>query len=297
MKKALLAVGCLLLGMALAVVILPYTGVDLGWLTGRSETQIYDLIEPFTAMDVDAANCDVFLYRDRGYPGGVYIQEGRGITSQVEIEDGNLTIRWAQSWPWLDKLFFWKDDDQYLSVYLPEGTYECLRICTTSGDIYASEGLSPSRMEFSTDSGYISVWDMRDGEMHVESASGNVSVSDCALASADFSAGSGEVWLSQVELDTLTAETGSGDISLDWVEAAGEVTLRSGSGNIELWDSDAAALDLETGSGDIRGFLMSPKRFEVTGGSGDAVVPPSDEDGGLCRVTGGSGDIYFKIEQ
>lgn len=296
MKKVLIAVGCLLLGMALAVVIMPLAGVDLGWLTGKFETQIYDLTEPFEALEVDAANCDVFLYRERSYPGGVYIQEGRGIACRVEIVDGVLTISWAQSWPWLDKLFFWRDDEQTLSVYLPERVYERLSVRTTSGDIYISDGLSPSQVDIRTDSGYVSVWNMRGGELCVETGSGSVSLSDSELTAAAFTAGSGEVWLSQVELGALTAETGSGDIGLDWVESEGEMTLRAGSGDIDLWDSDAAALSIETGSGDIRAFLLSPKRFEAHSDSGDVTAPASDESAGLCKAVSGSGDIYFQIE-
>ena len=121
MKKTLAAVGLILAGVALAVAVMPLFGVSFDWfIPSEPETQIYEIDAPFTALDVQAEGCDVFLYRDRGSEAEVYMPENSRIDASAEVVDGVLTVRWSRRSSWVDRL---RDDDYIsLSVYLPSNS-------------------------------------------------------------------------------------------------------------------------------------------------------------------------------
>ena len=296
MKKTLAAAALILAGVALAVAVMPLFGVSFDWfIPSEPETQIYDIDAPFTALDVQAEGCDVFLYRDRGSEAEVYMPENSRIDAVAEVVDGVLTVRWSRRSSWVDRL---RDDDYIsLSVYLPSDSCKTITVTTDSGDVYASDRIGPDSLTVTTDSGTISVWDLQDGNLSLTTGSGDIFVSDSTAADAVLTAGEGDVWLSDVELDSLQVGTGTGDVSLTAVKTAGEMVLSSEGGDVMLWDSDGAGMDITTGSGDVTGDILSPKRYEIDAGGGSVHTPPGDENGGLCRITTGGGDVYLEQVQ
>ena len=150
MKKTLAAVGLILAGVALAVAVMPLFGVSFDWfIPSEPETQIYEIDAPFTALDVQAEGCDVFLYRDRGSEAEVYMPENSRIDASAEVVDGVLTVRWSRRSSWVDRL---RDDDYIsLSVYLPSNSCEAITVTTDSGDVYVSGRISPDSLSVTTE--------------------------------------------------------------------------------------------------------------------------------------------------
>ena len=293
MKKTLIAVILILVGVALSLIVMPSFGISFDWLIpSRPETHIYEINAPFTALDVQAEGCDVFLYRGRGSEAEVYLSENSRIDAVAEVVDGVLTVRWSRRSSWVDKL---RDDDyNSLSVYLPAKSCEAVVVTTDSGNVYASDRISPESLTIITDSGDISVWELQDGAVSFTTGSGDIFFSESTAADAVLTAGEGDVYMTDTELDSLRVETGTGDVSLNAVKTAGAMVLSSGGGDVMFWDSDGASMDITAGSGRVTGDILSPKRYEIDAGGGSVHTPPNDENGGLCRITTGGGDVYLE---
>lgn len=295
MKKALIAIGFILAGMVLAVLILPAFGIGFSWLIpSRLDTEIYTISQPFTELDVKADGCDVFLYRSSDDQAEVYMSEDKRTDCRVEVENGVLIVRWERQSAWTDK--FRSHENPSLSVYLPGRSGDTLRIEGTSGHVYASGRFSPEMLTITTESGDVSVWDLQGGEAVFKSASGDISFSDSEAAAVSVDSSSGAIWMSDVELESLQAFNASGEISLDDVQASGEVKLYTQSGSIYMLDCDGGSFDICSVSGNVSGNLLSPKQFEASSVSGHVSVPQSDSSAGLCKILTSSGGVHIEVD-
>lgn len=278
MKKTAAAAALVLVGMLLALAILPGLGFDFSFLGAfRLKSTSYTVSESFSAIDVQGGACSISVSSSYDSQCQVYIRELGGRSRSARVVDGALTVTGGGERSWLEKLHFLDAGERYISIYLPEESACTLRLATTSGDIYVSSEMGFGSTSLETDSGDISFYGSVDGTLTAET-------------------GSGEIYLSGVDAAALTARTGSGELDLDTVNASGPVELTAGSGDIWLWDCDGESFRIETGSGDVSGTFLTPKDFVTETGSGSVNAPLADKSAGLCQVKTGSGDIWLHVE-
>lgn len=282
MRKVLTAIALIIAGMALAIAVLPTLGIDFSWLSNRYEIEIYQFDEPVRQVIVQGADWDVFINPSFGGDElEVFTSEQSRNYCDVDVTDGVLTVTRTDNRSWLDRLELGREAYPYISLYLPEGSYELLALQTDSGNIYMSY-----------DEGYLAF-----DTVQLESGSGWIHYNDCPAETITARSGSGDVRLNEVTAGTVDVTTTSGDIDFDSTAVSGELTAETTSGDIWFWDSDAGSLQLKTASGDVWGNLLTPKNFETHTTSGDVDVPDSDKSAGLCSITTSSGDIRLQVDE
>ncbi len=162
-----------------------------------------------------------------------------------------------------------------LSVDAGSGTVD---VRTIEGDVSVDTG-----------SGKVLVNGLRGTRVSLEAGSGAVEGSGITAESMAVETGSGGVTLADVAVPRISVETGSGGVTLGMTQAPDELTIETGSGDVELrvQGNLSARVEFETGSGDIEtDFPVTIRRHmrnHVRGQIGDGK--------GRIQVETGSGDI------
>lgn len=278
MKRVFQAVALVIVGMLLALLVLPHFGFDFGFLGSfRPQSNSRTVNEPFDAIQIRGGVCDVDVSTSYDGRCQVYVRDLDGTSAPVRVEDGTLTVAGGGERSWLEKLKVLDEGERYISISLPEDMVCALTVETGSGDIYVSDELTFTNASVTADSGDISFHAGVEGE-------------------AALGTGSGDIYMSTLSLGSLTARTDSGELDLDGVTASGAVELSSGSGDIWLWDCDGESFQIGTDSGDVSASFLRRMDFVTDSDSGNVDAPLPDRSAGRCQVTTGSGDIWLYVE-
>jgi len=275
----------------------------------------YEVKEDFSSIRIDGRECSVRLAPSEDGKCSVICRETDQATNRVSVENGQLTVKHEYKRHWF-QLVGVSLDLLEITVMLPEESYDRLEIGTASGDIEVPQGFTFTEAEIGSASGDAAFYAQTRGALKLSSTSGDLAMDgirakslsagttsgELVLSSAkvlgevSVSTTSGDIELKSVRCKELRTESVSGDTELTDVIAEGRLEAGSTSGEISFDGCDAATLRIESTSGDVGGTLLSPKRFEADATSGE-VRAPYDEDGGLCKVSTTSGDIFFRIEK
>lgn len=276
MKKVIAAVGLTVLGMLLALAVLPKFGFEFGFMGDlRPKSTSYDVGEPFHAVRVQGGACDISINSAYDGQSQVYIRALGNMTRTVRVEDGVLTVSVGGNEGLFAKLGL-GEDDRYINVYLPEDQIFPLE-AESEGDIYLA-------------------YDLTFGDSTVKSG-GDISIHAGVEGTLTVETDSGDIYISDVKAQAMTVRSRSGELALDTVTASGPTTLTTDSGDVWLWDCDGDSFTITTDSGDVSATFLSGKNFVASTGSGSMQVPTPDRSAGLCSVETGSGDIWLNVEE
>ena len=216
------------------------------------------------AIDVQCERADVELAASGEADCKVVCFENNQEKYAVDAVDGTLVIRPEnKTTRW--SLFGFAFKSPRITIYLPAGTYELLKVEMDTGDLTADKALSFQNVEV---------------EM-----------------------GTGDLTLSGVQVQAMTARGGTGDIRLSDMGAqtvlnnvvcSGDLRCDSSTGDIRLTDVDGANLYLSASTGDIEGSIRTDKVFTAQASTGKISVPATTS-GGRCEVETSTGDIRLTI--
>lgn len=235
------------------------------------------------AFDLNSVSDDLSILPAEGSEGRIeyYESEKYGYEIKTEKKDGNvcLCLNYVQKLPWYQSMFSFVNiisEETPVTVYLPKGEYESLKLNGTSSDLKISEGYSFTSMDVTTVSGEVSLarTDIA-GKTYIRTTSGDIEA---------------ELTVS----DDMEVYTTSGDIRLDNTLISGDLNLETTSGEVSLRDFDCAAAKIKTVSGNVSGRFITPKSYITDTVSGEVNVPKND--GAECSIHTVSGDISFERE-
>ena len=285
--------------------------------TAETETNTYEITEPFTGVDIRVPSADVrFAASADGKP-RVESTHSTRLREIVRVADGVLNVVQVDAGRWYEHIGFFFGADESVTVYLPADALDSLVIQTASGDIAVGVPFAFERVKLQTASGEVDFSAQAHENLEIETVSGDITAAGTTILNAAISATSGEVQLADLSVaDTLSVKTVSGDIELEAVTAgaadlettSGEVELtdtrvadclviNTVSGNVELENSEGETMYIHTTSGDVTGTLPRAKDFELKSTSGREWCSASSSDGGLCEVTTMSGDIVLYVAE
>ncbi len=254
MKKSLIIgcimvfVGLILQGISLAKVGFDATALIQGYATTTENTYIIE-DEVYTVV-ILGMDSDVVILPSENELSRVISHDGQNLENKVTIKNGVLTINQIDSREWYDRVLnLGKNMD--ITIYLPEKTYESLKITTGGGDIFTSEKLT--------------------------------------FSSVDIETKSGDVQFSSVVIEDLSILTSSGDADAKWKNTK-FIDIVSDSGDIEIDALGGEKILMETTSGDISGRMFGDITFEAETRSGTINVPRSHQ-GEICTLRTNSGNI------
>ncbi len=282
MKKTaiaiLIAVLVVAIGAGLCFAGLSAVGFKLEVLDMREyETNTYDFGDPVREIDVEGRTADLELLPAEDGKCRVVCFENDREKYAVDLADGRLIIRPASDGKgWHFSLFTFKSPR--ISVYLPAGTYDALRITLHTGDITADKALSFVRLEAELNTGDLTLNGVQANEMRINGATGDIRHKDVTPDMADLSLSTGKIELVNVV-------------------CSGDLRCKNSTGDIRLTDIDAANLYLKASTGDITGTIRTPKIFTAHASTGKVSVPAASDSAvdGRCEAETSTGDIRLSV--
>lgn len=337
----LVAVSCIVLGLLIILGTSFKIGFDYNQLnTGTLETNTYTVEQPFQNIDIQSRWSNVYFAVAQNAQCEVVCTETERKQCVVSVENGTLTVSQKDTRRWYECFgIFWGPSDvseMKITVYLPQESYQSLRVHSQSGDVSVGTEFAFQTAELQTTSGNIQFLGSVKEQLAANSNSGNITVENVNVDmlqaettsgnlilnaiqvqnGIDLKATSGNLKMGNVTAQNLTAETTSGNITLNTVQAKDKLDLEASSGTVRLenavsqelvcattsgdvrfQDSDAHSITVSSTSGCVEGNLRTAKNFEISTTSGDMDVPYSDSGADLCQVTTTSGDVSLRISE
>ena len=292
--------------------------MTLGWdfsklSTVKYETNTHEVMDRFQSITVDTDTADItFLPAEDGRI-QVVCHEPQNAKHALTVADGVLTIRQINEKKWYDYIGFDLGSTK-ITVYLPKGDYQDLRIRESTGDITIPEDFRFESMDIRLSTGNVTSRASVLGEMKIKTSTGDITVSNIAVEAMDLTVSTGKVHLSKVSCDgdvkirvstgkteitdlscqSLFSQGNTGDITLKNVIATEKFSIERTTGNVRFDRCDAAELWIQTDTGNVGGTLLSEKVFRCKTDTGRVEVPQTIT-GGKCEIITDTGDIHLQI--
>jgi len=291
---------------------------ELKWDFDRLSTVLYEKSEyqinqKFTNIDIITDTADI-LFEVSEVSSMVICNEEKKIKHVVKVVDDTLEIHVDNQREWYENIGI-NFDRAKITIYIPEGEYDNLKIKSSTGDVYI-----PKYFKFENIDIYESTGDVFNyaeaGMVKIKTSTGDVSVSNIFVDNLDIITSTGDVLVSDIEclndikINASTGNTGiknvkskniissgsSGDIKMSNVLTNDKISIKRSTGDVDFHMIDAGEIYIKTDTGDVEGSLLSEKMFMIRSDTGDIDVPRT-VTGGICEIETDTGDIEIEIKR
>ncbi|MBQ6568953.1 MAG: DUF4097 family beta strand repeat protein [Clostridia bacterium] len=316
MKKGTIisAVILTVLGLALAGGALAIAGFDFSKLdTVKYETNTYTADDIFDKIEITSKETDiVFKPSTDGRLSAVCVEREK-VKHNVSVENGTLKITAEDNRKWYDHLGIFSKALS-MTVYLPSGEYEALKINCRTGDVLIGDPFAFKSAEITASTGDVSCSNLLSDTLLVKTSTGDIKLDkvsagtiDLTVTTGDITAGeincedilsvkvgTGRTNLTDVTCKSLISSGNTGDIVLKNTIASERFNIERGTGDVRFERCDAGEITVKTNTGDVTGTLLSEKIFVAKTSTGSVKVPETTS-GGVCKITTSTGDIKISI--
>lgn len=281
MKKVMLLIGgCLMIaGIALFIFVAFVANYDFMELGSMNYvTNNYDIQESFESVCIDTNTADVEFKPSSDGQCRVVCHEKEKLIHKVSVKNGTLTISLVDERNWLDHIkgSIFNFGATLVTVYLPEGAYDELKVDNTTGHVKLAGEWQLDELDLQTTTGDICVDGVTcDGAVSLHVTTGMIS-------------------LENLICENLTANGSTGDAVLKNVIVSDTLRVKRTTGDVKLDRCDAGEVYINATTGDVTGSFLTPKVIYAKSTTGDVDVPRSTT-GGRCEIDVTSGDIRIKI--
>lgn len=147
--------------------------------------------------------------------------------------------------------------------------------------IYLPKGKNITDFNFSTTSGDSEIEGVLADVANINSVSGDIELEHVAFQKTEVHTVSGDVEITNSELGEGVFQTVSGDGEIRQSEIAGELRLKTVSGDFELFEVTAGNTFIKSVSGDIEGEEFYPISVSLSSISGDISIENTDHSRGI----------------
>lgn len=280
--------------------------------SGKYTTNEHEINENITSVLIDSEVSDIEILSSENGEYKVVSYERPELEHSITITDGTLKIHQLDQRKWYQFIGF-NFDNAKLTVYLPEGEYDMLKIDGSTGDILVTDSFQFSSIDISNSTGDVKNY-AASTTMQISTSTGDIDVKNVTASAIELSASTGDIELSGIEcsgdifVDSTTGEkflfdiacqnlsikSSTGDVELDNVLATGKLSIVGSTGDVKFTGCDAAEIFVKISTGDVKGTLLSEKIFIVDTSTGKIDVPKTTT-GGVCEITTSTGDIKITI--
>lgn len=281
MKKVLLMIGgCLMIaGIALFIFVAFVANYDFMELGSMNYvTNNHDIQESFESISINTVTADVEIKPSADGQCHVVCHEKEKLIHKVSVKNGTLTISLVDERNWLDHIkgSIFNFGTTLVTVYLPEGAYDELKVDNTTGHVKLAGEWQLDELDLQTTTGDICVDGVTcDGAVSLHVTTGMIS-------------------LENLICENLTANGSTGDAVLKNVIVSDTLRVKRTTGDIKLNRCDAGEVYIIATTGDVTGSFLTPKVIYAKSTTGDVDVPRSTT-GGRCEIDVTTGDIRIKI--
>ncbi len=308
------AAALILIGGILFAGVMFVNGWDLHKLgTVTYTTSTYEADGDFQSIYINVDTTEVeFVYTD-GEQCRIVCFEDEKVRHSAAVQNGTLVIDTVDTRKWYEYISL-SFDRPKMTVYLPQNTYNSLRIETDTGNITVPKELSFDTLIIDGDTSNVNCFASARQSMEIKLSTGDIRLEAIAAGQLKLKTSTGRIHVNtadvggdiRIETDTgkveladtscgdLYAESDTGSVTLKNVIGSGKFTIESDTGSIMFEDSDAAEISAETDTGNVTGTLLSDKIFIAETSTGRVDVPKTST-GGKCEIKTSTGNIRITV--
>ena len=318
MKKRTAATAAIIAALGLAIFAGAYaaSGFDISKLSSEGYmSSTYEAAGDFSAIDIDTIATDVTFAVSDGGSAKVVCGERARVRHTVRVEDGTLLVRAEDERKWYDRIALF-GKRLTMTVYLPDGSYESLRVVSRTGDVTVPAEFAFGNAGIDASTGDVAFFGQAGGRLAVETSTGDIALKGVSAGEIALSVSTGGVSAESVECEgAFTVNVNTGKTALSNV-ACGSLSVKGGTGRVTLSDTaardsfdievrtgdvrfdgcDAGEIRVKTSTGDVTGTLLTQKVFVCRTSTGRVRVPDTTE-GGRCEIATSTGDIEIGVKE
>ena len=237
--------------------------------------QIVTIAEPFDSIKINTQDCDVkFVPYNGDADAEIHIFEQDGVSHQVLVEDGVLTIKMIDERNWTDYIsvfnVYGQPESMSMTLCVPNQLYTSMHITTDTGDVripqmpdvvemvlrsstgeIICEGVCGDTLDCMTSTGDITVQTSTPTFMKLHSSTGDLKVSVAGGQEIHLKTDTGEVNARNVNALMFTCSSNTGDVELENVQAQDYLQAMTSTGDIDIENCDAKDVNIQSSTGDI----------------------------------------------
>lgn len=282
----------------------------------EKETNTYELTEDFKNITTNLGVTDLEFVPTTDGSKKVVCQETKKYHHKVSVANDELTITSNDARRWYETWFSFNLTNLKVTVYLPAGEFNNLKIEDSTGNVNIPHDYSFNNVnlkvstgdvkfaanvaeyaEFNSSTGDFNINEMSTKNLKVKASTGKINLNKVTVAETiTASASTGNIHFTDTKANKLDVNTSTGSITFTDTVVADHINAKASTGNVRFEDSDADTLTIQTSTGDVKGTLLTSKIFSAKSDTGKIDVPTSTT-GGLCEIKTDTGDIKITIKQ
>ena len=268
----------------------------------KEVTETYVLEDSFNKIDVDIVTADLTFKPSEDDKTKVVSVEKEKIHHTAKVSNGTLQIREQDDRKFYEKWFGFMSKMK-VTVYLPETTYEELKIDITTGNILVEDSFTFVNQKIKSTTGDLKFENVNGKSADIKITTGDVTLKNYNLEnSLNIDTTTGDYTFNDVECEKATLHTTHGDYSLNEFIVNGEfdgdrpnLNISGTSSNINFKNCDAHNIKVKTTTGDIKGNLLTKKNFDAKATTGRVLVDNDRNATDKCYAHTTTGDIDISI--
>lgn len=268
----------------------------------KEETNTYTPEGSFNKIDVDIVTADLTFKPAEDNKTKVVSVEKEKIHHTAEISNDTLVIREKDERKFYEKWFGFVSRMK-VTVYLPETTYEELKIEVTTGSIVSEDSFNFMKVNVKSTTGDLKLANVTGKSADIKITTGNVTLNNYNMyGELNVDTTSGDYAFNNVQCDSATLHTTTGKYNLnDFIVTGGLNTDRpnldiSGtSSDVTFKNCDAHYIKVKTTTGDIKGNLLTKKKFDAQTTTGTSLVDNDRTADDICYIRTTTGDIDISV--
>ena len=289
---AILTAGSAMFGLAIA------KGAFSNNSWSKEVTNTYTPEGSFNKIDVDIVTADLTFKPAEDNKTKVVSVEKEKIHHTAEVSNNTLVIREQDDRKFYEKWFGFVSRMK-VTVYLPETTYEELKIEITTGDILSEDSFAFDKVNIDSTTGDLKLANVTGKSADIKITTGNIVLNNYNIYGAlNADTTTGDYTLNNVTCSNAKLHTTSGNYKLEDVLVNGEfdanrpnLDISGTSSDISFKNCDARNIYMKTTTGDIRGNFLTEKHVTYETTTGHATVDSNSLAVDKCFAKTTTGDI------
>ncbi len=292
MRRVLIFLLAVLLIAAAAGAVLYFSSA---WNNKGNElvTRTEEPAESFGNIKINTGTADVELIPAENGKCCVVLSENRRETHCVAILDKTLEIRAEKTGKWFDKVFPLSTRVPKVKVYLPKTEFSSLSVTTDTGDVYAPEALTFEDASVTGNTGDVKFFAAAEKELTITTQTGDIKAVSSPESNLTVTTLTGEVCISDCRCGNAVLNSDTGDITLKNFISSGDLSVTTGTGDVEVEKIDADIITVNTNTGEVCISDCRCGNAVLNSDTGDITLKNFISSGNLS-VTTGTGDVGFE---
>ena len=263
------------------------------YLFNNKETNTYVIIEEYNNLSLEVGSFDVNLYLSDDNETKVVCTENDKIKVETTVNNGILKIKKIDNRKFYDMIFnFGKFE---IDIYLAKENINEFDFKGSTSDIEINKGFIFNDINIDNSTGDVEIKSSINNNLTIKLSTGVIKLSNINVGgNVSLESSTGDKFLENLNCKKLDIVVDTGKTTLVNVLVSDSYNHKGDTGDVVLDNFDAGNIIMDLDTGSVKGNILTSKFFVVRTSTGDVIVPETKE-GGDCRITTSTGDVYITL--